>query len=95
MSTRLQELRKRVEEANYRYYVLDEPAISDAQYDQLFRQLLELEEKHPELVTPDSPTQRIGAAAATGFPPYRHTRAILPRKLLLDIRRGSAQAIAY
>jgi DNA ligase (NAD+) len=54
--------------------VLDEPAISDAEYDRLFRALVELEAAHPELITPDSPTQRVGAAAAAGFPPYRHVR---------------------
>jgi DNA ligase (NAD+) len=74
VSDRLEKLRERIEEANYRYYVLDSPTISDAEYDRLFRQLVEVEEAHPELVTPDSPTQRIGAAAAAGFPPYRHTR---------------------
>jgi len=67
-------LREKIEEANYRYYVLDDPKISDAEYDRLFRQLVELEAAHPELITPDSPTQRIGAIAAAGFPEYRHVR---------------------
>ena len=67
-------LRERIEEANHRYYVLDQPQIEDAEYDQLFRALVDLERDHPELVTADSPTQRIGAVSASGFPPYRHVR---------------------
>src|SRR5690606_15584326 len=54
-------LREQLNEHNYRYFVLDEPSISDAQYDELMRELQRLEEQFPELVTPDSPTQRVGA----------------------------------
>ncbi|MDD5448246.1 MAG: NAD-dependent DNA ligase LigA [Actinomycetota bacterium] len=61
----------------YRYYVLDDPVISDAEYDELFRELLELEEKYPELVTPDSPTQRVGPPPAEGFKPVRHRAKML------------------
>jgi DNA ligase (NAD+) len=70
-------LRKKIEEANYRYYVLDDPAISDAEYDELFRELVDLEERYPELRTPDSPTQRVGGAPSPGFPEYVHARPML------------------
>jgi DNA ligase (NAD+) len=69
---RARELRELIEDANYRYYILDDSAISDARYDELFQQLLRLEEEHPELVTPDSPTQRVGAAPSSQFAPYPH-----------------------
>ncbi len=59
---RAAELRDRLNDANYRYYVLDDPDISDAEYDRLLRELQEIEEKHPSLRTPDSPTQRVGHA---------------------------------
>ncbi len=59
------------------YHELDEPEISDAEYDALFRELLELEERHPELRTPDSPTQRVGARAAEGFAPVEHLQPML------------------
>ena len=58
---RLSDLRERIRYHNYRYHVLDDPEISDPQYDMLFRELIEIEEAHPELVTPDSPSQRVGA----------------------------------
>jgi len=72
LAARAAELRRLIEEANYRYYVLNEPTISDQEYDDLFRELRELEEKYPELQTPDSPTQRVGAAISTDFAPHRH-----------------------
>ncbi|MCX7891734.1 MAG: NAD-dependent DNA ligase LigA [Burkholderiales bacterium] len=65
-------LRAAIEEANYRYYVLDQPTISDAEFDRLFRELQELEAAHPELATPDSPTQRVGGAPAPEFRTVRH-----------------------
>jgi DNA ligase (NAD+) len=71
-STRVRKLRDAINEHNYRYYVLDAPVISDAEFDRLFRELQELEQAHPELVTPDSPTQRIGAKPAEGFAEVRH-----------------------
>jgi len=74
---RARELRARIEEANYRYYVLDEPTITDAEYDALMRELRELEEAHPELRTPDSPTQRVGAPPAKEFAPFPHRRPML------------------
>lgn len=65
-------LRKQLDYHNYRYYVLDSPEISDAEYDQLMRELKTLEEQHPELVTPDSPTQRIGAEPVEAFGVVEH-----------------------
>ena len=56
----------------YRYYSLDDPVVSDAEYDQQYRKLLDLEGRYPELVTPDSPAQRIGPPPAEGFTPVRH-----------------------
>ncbi len=76
-ASRIDALRAEIDEANYRYYVQDAPAISDAQYDALLRELLELEEVHPDLITPDSPTQRVGATPSAAFPPYRHERPML------------------
>ncbi len=70
---RAAELRQEINHHNYRYYVLDSPLISDAQYDKLLRELQELEAKHPELITPDSPTQRVGAAPSQEFGEVRHS----------------------
>jgi DNA ligase (NAD+) len=69
---RAAELRRVLERHNHRYYVLDDPSIPDAEYDRLFRELQALEEQHPELRTPDSPTQRVGGAALKEFAPVRH-----------------------
>ena len=69
---RAAELRRELNHHNYRYYVLDEPVISDAQYDKLLRELQDIEAKHPELITPDSPTQRVGAAPSEEFGEIRH-----------------------
>ena len=71
-ATRILELRAELDLHNYRYHVLDEPSIPDAEYDRLFRELKSLEAEHPELVTPDSPTQRVGNAALTAFTQVRH-----------------------
>ena len=65
-------LREELARHNYRYYVLDDPTISDAEYDALIRELRALEERYPELVTPDSPTQRVGAPPTAGFPQVVH-----------------------
>lgn len=65
-------LREEIAQHNYRYYVLDEPAVPDAEYDRLFNQLKAIEAEHPDLVTPDSPTQRVGGAPAAGFGEVRH-----------------------
>ena len=73
-ATRIEELRSQVNEHLYRYHVLDDPIISDAQFDALIAQLRRLEEANPELVTPDSPTQRVGAPVGDLFRPVRHLR---------------------
>lgn len=69
---RIQALRAELDEHNYRYYVLDEPSVPDAEYDRLFRELQALETERPELVTPDSPTQRVGGEALSAFGEVRH-----------------------
>src|SRR5689334_14415225 len=69
---RAQALRSQLADANYRYHVLDEPTITDAEYDRLMRELEALEAEHPELRTPDSPTQRVGAAPSREFAEVRH-----------------------
>ncbi|MEL7965145.1 NAD-dependent DNA ligase LigA [Vreelandella neptunia] len=71
------QLRAALDEANYRYYVLDEPTLTDADYDRKFQRLQQLETENPELVTPDSPTQRVGAAPADGFPSVAHAIPML------------------
>ena len=63
-----EELRRTLDHHNHCYYVLDQPRLSDAEYDDLLRELEALEEQHPELVTPDSPTQRIGTAPLSELP---------------------------
>ncbi|MEK6539237.1 MAG: NAD-dependent DNA ligase LigA, partial [Deltaproteobacteria bacterium] len=73
----VEELRDKVNFHNYRYYVMDSPVISDAAYDKLMRRLQEVEAKHPELVTPDSPTQRIGAKPLEAFGTVTHTTPML------------------
>jgi len=74
---RARELHEQLHEHNYRYYVLDEPTISDAQYDELLRELQTLEHEHPALLTPDSPTQRIGAPPLKAFGEVRHKQRML------------------
>ncbi len=71
-AARAAELRRILEKANHAYYVLDKPDMSDAEYDKLFRELQDLEAKHPGLQTPDSPTLRIGGEPASGFRKHRH-----------------------
>ena len=74
---RVEELRALVRHHEYRYYVLDSPEISDSEYDRLFRELQTFEAAHPELLTPDSPTQRIGGAPLAGFHQVRHLEPML------------------
>ena len=76
-ASRAQELRKQLEDASYRYHVLDEPNILDVEYDRLLRELDELEAAHPELVTADSPTQRVGSAPSSKFSEVRHAIPML------------------
>jgi DNA ligase (NAD+) len=74
---RIAELRETINHHNYRYYVLDSPEISDAEYDELMKELRQLEAEHPELVTPDSPTQRIGAPPVEAFGVVEHPQPLL------------------
>jgi len=69
---RVQKLRAEIEHHNYRYHVLDDPEIPDAEYDRLMAQLRELEREHPALIVPESPTQRIGGSPVSAFAPVRH-----------------------
>ncbi len=73
----LNDLREQIRYHNHRYYVLDDPQISDAAYDRLFQRLLEREREHPEWVTPDSPTQRVGDKPLKSFTQVRHRRPML------------------
>ncbi|CCF67289.1 NAD-dependent DNA ligase LigA [Xanthomonas citri] len=74
---RIDALRRRIEDANYRYHVLDEPQMADADYDKLMRELEALERAHPELASADSPTQRVGHLAASRFAEVRHAMPML------------------
>jgi len=74
---RVSELREQIEKANYEYHILDQPTIDDFAYDALMRELQDLEAKHPELVTPDSPTQRVGAPPSNRFAPVEHAHPML------------------
>ncbi len=74
---KVDKLREEIEYHDYRYYILDQPEISDAQYDRLMRELEKLEEQHPELRTPNSPTQRVGAPPLEEFEIVRHTLPML------------------
>jgi len=69
---RAAKLKKEIERANYQYYVLDDPSLPDAEYDRLFHELKDLEAKYAELVTPDSPTQRVGANPLSAFEQVTH-----------------------
>ena len=72
MKNRLDELKKLINDYSYKYYVLDKPEISDFEYDALYRELLEIERENPELVTPDSPSQRVGGQVLEGFEKFTH-----------------------
>jgi DNA ligase (NAD+) len=76
-AARAAQLRAQLEDANYRYHVLDDPSITDGEYDVLLRELLDLEAAHAELRVPDSPTQRVGAAPSERFAAYHHERPML------------------
>jgi DNA ligase (NAD+) len=76
-AARVASLRSLLAQHDYRYYVLDDPEVSDAEYDRLLRELRELEARYPQLVTPDSPTQRVSGAVAAGFAPVTHRVAML------------------
>ena len=77
VSERMNELRQELRKHEYHYYVLDDPLVSDAEYDQLMQELRQIENMHPELITPDSPTQRVGGQATEKFKPVIHRRPLL------------------
>ncbi|MDD2685993.1 MAG: NAD-dependent DNA ligase LigA [Gallionella sp.] len=85
-------LRAEVERHSHNYYVLDASTIPDAEYDKLFRELQALETQHPEFLTPDSPTQRVGGKVLDGFAPVRHALAMLSIRTETDTTAGGAQA---
>jgi DNA ligase (NAD+) len=89
---RAETLRAVLHEHAHRYYVLDEPSIPDAEYDQLFQELQALEAEHPELLTPDSPTQRVLGAVLPGLEPVRHTVPMLSIRTETDTEDSGARA---
>ena len=82
--TRIEQLRSAIRQHDYRYYVLDRPSISDAEYDRLFTELVRLEAAHPDLVTPDSPTQRVAGAPLPAFPTIEHLAPMLSLESVTD-----------
>ena len=89
---RVHELRERLDAWNHAYYVLDAPSVPDAEYDRVFRELQALEDAHPELRTPDSPTQRVGGAPAPELKPVRHAVPMLSIRTETDISENGARA---
>jgi len=89
---RVTELRQEIERHNHAYYVLDQPTLPDAEYDRLFRELQALEAEHPELATPDSPTQRVGGKPLDGFAPVRHAVPMLSIRTETDTEASGALA---
>ena len=75
--TELAALREEIQYHNYRYYILDDPEVSDIEYDRLFQRLLEIEKRHPELIVPESPSQRVGAPIQGGFKTVKHSIPML------------------
>ena len=84
-TTEITTLRARLREANYRYYVLQDPSLSDAEWDRLFHKLKALEDAHPELLTPDSPTQRVGSAPSASFVTVRHPHPMMSLDNAFDL----------
>ncbi|MDR0250010.1 MAG: NAD-dependent DNA ligase LigA [Burkholderiales bacterium] len=84
-------MRNAIAAHDHRYYVLDAPIISDAEYDALYRELQQLEAQHPELITPDSPTQRVGGQPLPGFPAVRHTVPMLSIRTETDTEASGAR----
>ncbi|MGE4242623.1 NAD-dependent DNA ligase LigA [Ramlibacter sp.] len=91
LAGRLEALRELLHRHAHRYYVLDDPEIPDAEYDKLFRELQSLEEQHPELLTPDSPTQRVGGKTLDGFAKVRHKVPMLSIRTETDIEASGAR----
>ncbi len=88
---RVRKLRDEIQAHNYRYHVLDDPVIPDVEYDRLMQELTELERQHPDLIVPDSPTQRVGSHPAAGFSEVRHALPMLS----LDNAFADADVIAF
>ena len=91
VASQISELRRQLNEYSYRYHVLDDPAVPDADYDRLYRQLAALENEHPELVTADSPTQRVGESPLSEFAEVRHEVPMLS----LDNAFGDEDMLAF
>jgi DNA ligase (NAD+) len=85
IQTRAQQLRQQIQAASYAYYVLDNPDMEDAVYDRLYRELQDLETKYPELITSDSPTQRVGERPASGFVSVRHNISLYSLENAFDM----------
>jgi DNA ligase (NAD+) len=83
--TRTQQLREKIQSASYAYYVLDNPVMEDAVYDRLYRELQDLEHQYPELVTADSPTQRVGERPAAGFVSVKHNISLYSLENAFDM----------
>lgn len=83
-AARIAELRKEISRHDYLYYTKDRPEISDAEYDRLFRELVELETAHPDLITPDSPTQRVGGAPLDELAKIAHVKPMLSLDSIMD-----------
>ena len=91
-AARAEILRREIEKHNHAYYVLDAPTIPDAEYDRLFRELLVLEAAHPQLISADSPTQRVGGKPLPGFAPVRHVVPMLSIRTETDTEPSGALA---
>src|ERR1700704_5296001 len=74
---KIEALRDKIRHHEYRYYVLDDPEITDSEFDKLINELKKIESEHPELITPDSPTQRVGGKPREGFVKVRHSSPML------------------
>jgi DNA ligase (NAD+) len=85
LQTRAQQLRHQLQAASYAYYVLDNPDMEDAVYDRLYRELQDLETQYPELITPDSPTQRVGERPASGFTSVKHNISLYSLENAFDM----------
>ncbi|MCK9530303.1 MAG: NAD-dependent DNA ligase LigA [Gammaproteobacteria bacterium] len=92
IARRIDELRAQIRHHDHLYYVLDAPEIPDAEYDRLFRELQALEQQHPELITPESPTQRVGGQPLAAFAPVRHAVPMLSIETETDTSAAGARA---
>ncbi|MDI1243931.1 MAG: NAD-dependent DNA ligase LigA [Rhodoferax sp.] len=90
-TARMAQLRQSLHAHGHSYYVLDAPTVPDAEYDRLFRELQALEARHPELITPDSPTQRVGGKPLDGFAPVRHAVPMLSIRTETDTEASGAE----